>query len=195
VFLCCWRIFLVCLALEIVGSCVVLGFSVGMEAFDELLSINVPWSQGLDLSLLLPVISLIFTVVSKLLLLYSTIDKTSRLKMKSFSTMRVTQRGSQCYMEKRRGRRELEVTQMRWGGINRGESGLTSNHFLMCTPQLDCSEMFTELYREEKREEGDRGGQEDKRREWKGERQIQPVISSLSVLHRLEHTEIQSWVE
>ena len=70
------------------------------------------------------------------------------------------------------------------------ESGLTSNHFLMCTPQLDCSEMFTELYREEKREEGDRGGQEDKRRECKGERQIQPVISSLSVLHRLEHTEI-----
>ena len=48
--------------------------------------------------------------------------------------------------------------------------------------------MFTELYREEKREEGDRGGQEDKRGESKGVRQIQPVISSLSVLHRLEHT-------
>ena len=32
----------VCLALELVGPCVVLGFSVGMEAFDELLSINVP---------------------------------------------------------------------------------------------------------------------------------------------------------
>ena len=31
--------------LELVGPCVVLGFSVGMEAFDELLSINVPWSQ------------------------------------------------------------------------------------------------------------------------------------------------------
>ena len=76
---------------------------------------GVPWSQGLDLSLLLPVIGLIFTVVSKLLLLYSTIDKTSTLKMKSFSTVRVTQRGSQGYMEKRRGRRELEVTQMRWG--------------------------------------------------------------------------------
>ena len=28
---------------------------------------------------------------------------------------------------------------------------------------LDSSEMFTELHREEKREEGDRGGQEDKR--------------------------------
>ena len=102
-----------CLALELVGPCVVLGFSVGMEAFDELLSINVPWSQGLDLSLLLLVISLIFTVVSKLLLLYSTTDKTSRLKMKSFSTMRDTQRGSQSYREKRRGRRELEVTRMR----------------------------------------------------------------------------------
>ena len=45
VFLCCWRICLVCLALELVGPCVVLGFSVGMEAFDELLSINIPWSQ------------------------------------------------------------------------------------------------------------------------------------------------------
>ena len=54
---------MVCLALELVGPCVVLGFSVGIEAFDELLSVNVPWSQGLDLSFLLPVIGLIFTVV------------------------------------------------------------------------------------------------------------------------------------
>ena len=36
---------MVCLALELVGPLVVLGFSVGMEAFDELLSINIPWSQ------------------------------------------------------------------------------------------------------------------------------------------------------
>ena len=36
---------MVCLALELVGPSVVLGFSVGMEAFDELLLINVPWSQ------------------------------------------------------------------------------------------------------------------------------------------------------
>ena len=36
---------MVCLALELFGSSVVLAFSVGMEAFDELLSINVPWSQ------------------------------------------------------------------------------------------------------------------------------------------------------
>ena len=36
---------MVCLPLELVGPWVVLGFSVGMEAFDELLSMNVPWSQ------------------------------------------------------------------------------------------------------------------------------------------------------
>ena len=36
---------MVCLALELVGPWVVLGFSVGMEAFDELLPINFPWSQ------------------------------------------------------------------------------------------------------------------------------------------------------
>ena len=35
----------ICLALELVGPWVVLGFSVCMEALDELLSINVPWSQ------------------------------------------------------------------------------------------------------------------------------------------------------
>ena len=36
---------MVCIALELVGPWVTLGFSVGMEAFDELLLINVPWSQ------------------------------------------------------------------------------------------------------------------------------------------------------
>ena len=36
---------MVCHALDLVGPWVVLGFSVGIKAFDELLSINVPWSQ------------------------------------------------------------------------------------------------------------------------------------------------------
>ena len=57
------------------------------------------------------------------------------MKEVSLSTVRDTQRGSQSYMGKRRGRRELEVTRMRSGGIKRGESKLASNHFLMCTPQ------------------------------------------------------------
>ena len=55
--------------------------------------------------------------------------------MKSFSTVRDTQRGTQSYMEKRRGRREIEVTKRRREGIKRGESKLASNHFLMCSPQ------------------------------------------------------------
>ena len=36
---------MVCLVLELVGLWVVLGFSTAMEAFDELLSINVSWIQ------------------------------------------------------------------------------------------------------------------------------------------------------
>ena len=62
---------------------------------------------------MLLVFSLIFTVASRLLHLYSTVDRTSRLKMNIFSTVRDTQRGSQSYMEKRRGRRKFEVTRMR----------------------------------------------------------------------------------
>ena len=45
-----------------------------------------------------------FYFYRRLLLLYSTNDKISRLKMKSFSTLRDTQKGSLSYMEKRRGR-------------------------------------------------------------------------------------------
>ena len=36
---------MVCLALELVGPSVVLGFSAGMEAFDGFLLIKVPWIQ------------------------------------------------------------------------------------------------------------------------------------------------------
>ena len=59
-------------------------------------------SQDLDLILLLLVFSLIFTVASRLPHLYSTVDKTSRLKMKSFSTVRDTQRGSELHGEEKR---------------------------------------------------------------------------------------------
>ena len=63
------------------------------------------------------VFSLILTVVSRLLHPYSTNNKTSRLMVKRLSTVRDTQRGSQSYMEKRRGRREIEVTRRRRGVI------------------------------------------------------------------------------
>ena len=63
----------------------------------------------MDLSLLPLVFSLILTVSSRLLHVYSINDKTSRLMTKSFSTVRDTQRGSQSYMEKRRGKREIDT--------------------------------------------------------------------------------------
>ena len=61
--------------------------------------------------------SLIFIVASKLLHPYSTDDKTSRLMVKQFPTARDTQRGSQSYTEKIRGRREIELTRRRKEGV------------------------------------------------------------------------------
>ena len=111
----------------------------------------------MHLSLLLLVFSLILTIASRLLHLYNTNDKISWLKVKSFSTVRDTQRGSQSYTEKRSGRMEIELTRRRRGGIKRGESKLASNHFVCALHSLDPSELFAELHREEKREEGVRG--------------------------------------
>ena len=106
------------------------------------------------------VFGLILTIASRFLHLYSTDDKTSRLMMKSFSTVRDTRRGTQSYMEKRRGRREIEVTRRRRGGITRGKSKLASDHFPMCSPQ---SGPLRDVHRfTQRREEG--GG----RQRWPG---------------------------
>ena len=85
--------------------------------------------MDLDLSLLPLVFSLILTVDSRLLHLYITNDKASRLMTKSFSTVRDTWRGTQSYKEKRRGRKELEVTRIRRGGIKRGKTDPAGNQF------------------------------------------------------------------
>ena len=66
---------------------------------------------------------------------YITDDKISRLMEKRFSTVRDTQRGLQSYMEKRRGRREIEVTRRRRGRVKRRETDLASNQFSKCLPQ------------------------------------------------------------
>ena len=70
----------------------------------------------LGLSLLPLDFSFILPVVSRLLQLYSTDNKTSRLMAKRFSPVRDTQRGSQSYMKKRRGRREIEMSRRRKRG-------------------------------------------------------------------------------
>ena len=56
--------------------------------------------------------------------------------------------------------------------------------------------MFTELYREEEREEGDRGGQEDKKREMK-RRETDPASNQFPKCSPLSgtHRDSQSWVE
>ena len=90
-------------------------------------------SQDLDVSLLPLVFSIILTVASRLLHLYSTDDKAFGLMMKIFSTVRDTWRGTQSYMEKRRESREIEVTRRRRGGVKRGENKLASNHFPVCS--------------------------------------------------------------
>ena len=67
----------------------------------------------MGLSLLPLDFSFILPVVSRLLQLYSTDNKTSRLMVKRFSTVRDTQRASQSYMKKRRERREIEMSRRR----------------------------------------------------------------------------------
>ena len=63
-------------------------------------------------------------------------------------------------MEKRRRRREIEVTRRRRGGMKRGESKLASNHFPMCYPQ---SGPLRDVHRvTQRREEG------GKRERWPG---------------------------
>ena len=61
---------------------------------------------ALDFSLILP-------VASRFLQLYSTDNKTFRLMVKRFSTVRDIQRVSQSYMKKRRGRKEIEISRRR----------------------------------------------------------------------------------
>ena len=82
--------------------------------------------------------------------------------MKRFSTVRDTQRGSESYMEKRRGKREIEVTRRRRGGVKRGENSLASNEFPICSPQSGTLKRGSQSSME-KREEGDSGDQEERR--------------------------------
>ena len=89
----------------------------------------------MDLSLLPVASSLILTVTSRFLHPYKIVDKIPRLMVKRFSTVRDTQRSSQSYMGKRRGRRGIEVTRRRRRGIKWGEINLSRNQFPKCSSQ------------------------------------------------------------
>ena len=105
----------------------------------------------MDLSLLPLAFSLLLTVASRLLRPYCTDDKTSRLMEKRFSMVRDTQRGPQSYMEKRRGRREIEVTRRRRGEVKRRETNLTSNQFPKCSPQPRNTQRDSQSWVEKRR--------------------------------------------
>ena len=100
----------------------------------------------MGLSLLLLDFSFILPIVSRLVQLYRSDNKTSKLMVKRFSTVRDNQRGSQ-------------------------------------------------LHEEYEREEGDRGEQEERRGDSRGERQIYAVICSQSVLRSPDtHKDSQNWI-
>ena len=90
-----------------------------------------------------------------------------------------SQRGSWISIEKRRGRKDIEVTRRKGGGVKRREINLACDQFPKCSPSPKHPKRFTELSRKEKGERGDRGDLEEKK-ESKGESAIKPVITFLS---------------
>ena len=66
-------------------------------------------------------------------------------------------------MEKRKRRREIEVTKRRRKAIKRVREIYPVINSLCALHSLKHSKSFTELHKEEKREEGARGDQEQKR--------------------------------
>ena len=97
--------------------------------------------------------SFILPVVSRLLQLYSTDNKTSRLMVKRFSTMRDTQRGSQSYMKKRRGRREIEMSRRRERGTQEERDRCTQ---LSVPKVFSVAQTPTEIHRIGLGREGER---------------------------------------
>ena len=107
----------------------------------------------MGLSLLPLDFSFILPIVSRLLQLYSTDNKTSRLIVKRFSTVRDTQRGSQSYMKRRRGRREIEMRRRRKMGTQ--EERDRSTHFSV--PKVfSVAQTPTEIHRIGLGREGER---------------------------------------
>ena len=70
--------------------------------------------------------------------------------MKRFSTVRDTQRCFQSNMEKRRGRREIEVASKRRGPVKKGENIQLVISSVSALYSPGHPERFTELSREEK---------------------------------------------
>ena len=68
------------------------------------------------------------------------------------STVWNSQRGSQSYIEKRRGRKEIELRRRTKRGIKRGETDQASNQFPKCSPQPRTDKEIHRVDRKEKDE-------------------------------------------
>ena len=64
------------------------------------------------------------------------------------STVWNTQRGSWSSIEKRRGRKEIEMTRRKRGGVKRRETNLACDQFPKCSPQPGTPK---EIHKVEKR--------------------------------------------
>ena len=95
-------------------------------------SVNVPWGQEFnDGPKFWSCASCLWvsdpSYKSGLLCPHNTKDKTPQLTVKQLSTARNSQSDSQSYAEKRRGRKELQVTRRRKGKFKQEESDQASN--------------------------------------------------------------------
>ena len=100
----------------------------------------------LDFSFILP-------IVSRLLQLCSSGNKTSRLMVKRFTTLRDQQRGSQSYMKNRRGRKEIEVSRR---GERRTQEEIDRSTLLSVLKVFSVAQTPTEIHRIELGREGER---------------------------------------
>ena len=93
------------------------------------------------------------------------------------STVWTTQRCSESYTEKRRGRKETEVARRIKGESKRQRQIQSVISSLSVLHLLEHTKRFTELGREEKGEGGDRGDLVEKKESPKRESVVKPVIS------------------
>ena len=127
--------------------------SLVFQSIVQVETLGVLWcSQDLNLSLLPLVFSLILTVASRLLHLYSIDDKTSRLMMFLHSEGHM-ERYTELHGEEKRENGDRGDQEEKRGNQKGGEK-LASNHFPMCSPQ---SGPLRDVHRiTQRREEGGR---------------------------------------
>ena len=97
--------------------------------------------------------------------------------MKRFSTVRDIQRGSQSYMKRRRGRRQIEMNRRRKRGTQEERDRSTQFSVPKVFSVAQTPTRFTELDWKKKGEGGNRGVLREKTESEKWERVINTLLS------------------